>query len=84
MMSTNDDVDRTTEPPVSGIYQIRNRHTGRVYIGKSRNIHGSWPAHRAALERRLHINDGLQGDWQIYGAAGGRGPAGACASRSRT
>jgi hypothetical protein len=54
--------------PVSGIYQIRNRHTGRVYIGKSKNIHDRWLAHRSALERGLHINSDLQGDWEIYGA----------------
>jgi hypothetical protein len=49
---------------VSGIYQIRNRHTGRVYIGKSQNIFNRWLAHRSALNRGLHFNDELQGDWK--------------------
>ena len=53
---------------ISGIYQIRNIHTGRTYIGKSRNIHDRWLAHRHALDRGVHVNDDLQGDWEIYGA----------------
>ncbi len=52
---------------LSGIYQIRNLHTGRVYIGKSRDIPGRWLAHRNALDRGLHVNDALQGDWEVYG-----------------
>jgi len=52
---------------VSGIYQIRNRHTGRVYIGKSRDIPSRWLAHRNALDRGVHVNEDLQGDWEVYG-----------------
>jgi group I intron endonuclease len=51
----------------SGIYQIRNRHNGRVYIGKSRDIPSRWLAHCNALDRGFHVNDALQGDWEVYG-----------------
>lgn len=61
------ETDEGSAAPVSGIYQIRNRHTGCVYIGKSKNIHMRWLAHRFALDRGLHFNDKLQGDWEIYG-----------------
>jgi GIY-YIG catalytic domain-containing protein len=61
-------MDSNSDTPVSGIYQIRNWHTGRVYIGKSADIRGRWLAHRAALDRGLHVNSGLQSDWEVYGA----------------
>ena len=62
------DDNSNTGGGISGIYQIRNIHTGRLYIGKSKNIHGRWLAHRYALDRGIHVNDDLQGDWEIYGS----------------
>jgi hypothetical protein len=50
-----------------GIYEIRNTITGRVYIGKSKHIQGRWNQHRDALNRGVHINDPLQGDWEALG-----------------
>jgi hypothetical protein len=61
-------VDEASEARVSGIYHIRNSRTGRIYIGKSRNVYGRWVAHRYALDRGIHINDDLQGDWEIFGS----------------
>jgi hypothetical protein len=59
--------ERLTGQPVSGICQIRDRYTGCVYIGKSRDIASRWLAHRSALDRGLHVNEDLQGDWEVYG-----------------
>lgn len=67
MEPTANEPEGLSGQPVSGIYQIRNRHTGRVYIGKSRDIASRWLAHRDALDRGLHVNEHLQGDWEIYG-----------------
>lgn len=44
----------------SGIYQIRNMHTGRVYIGSSKNILKRFREHLGALRRGVHINPYLQ------------------------
>jgi GIY-YIG catalytic domain len=55
------------KPRISGIYQIQNSHTGRVYIGQSRNIEARWNSHRDTLRKGKHINDALQADWEAYG-----------------
>jgi DNA-binding PadR family transcriptional regulator len=54
-------------PYVSGVYQIRNVHSGRVYIGRSRTIHTRWLSHLDALTKGVHSNENLQSDWETYG-----------------
>lgn len=57
----------TSRSTVSGIYRIRNVRTGRVYIGRSRDIRTRWFSHKDALNRGSHVNENLQSDWVAYG-----------------
>lgn len=41
---------------------------GRVYVGKSKNVAMRSDSHRDALERGIHINSELHGEWETYGA----------------
>lgn len=52
---------------VSGIYEIRNVHTGRIYIGRAVDIHRRWLKHQRMLIRGEHVNVDLQRDWNKYG-----------------
>lgn len=52
-----------------GVYAIRNRENGRIYVGGSMDVHGAM--HRAQFELRLrsHRNTGLMRDWIAHGPA---------------
>ncbi len=50
-----------------GIYQIRNKKTGTVYIGSSVHITRRWKQHRESLDRGIHSNSMLQQDWECFG-----------------
>ena len=50
---------------VSGIYQILNRRTGRMYIGKSVNVYGRWRTHLTQLESFRHDSTKLQMAWYL-------------------
>src|SRR5215475_11966737 len=52
----------------SGIYQIRCRRNGKVYVGSSIDIEVRWKTHRRELTKRTHCNRYLQGAWIRYGA----------------
>ncbi len=52
---------------VCGIYQIRNIHTRRVYIGKSVDIYRRWVDHRRQLNSGTHGSAELQRDWAKFG-----------------
>lgn len=52
---------------VSGIYVIRNKQNGKVYIGSSKNIRSRVNSHYSALKRGAHCNRHLQGAWDEYG-----------------
>lgn len=54
-----------TEKP--GIYCIRHRESGRVYVGSTGNISKRWSAHRKALRLGRHRNQHLQRAWAKYG-----------------
>ena len=53
---------------ISGIYEIRNTETGKVYIGQSKNIMIRWRDHIARLKKQKHDNQYLQNAWNKYGA----------------
>lgn len=50
-----------------GIYKIENLITGKIYIGKSKNIKSRLNQHKQALNKNNHINMILQNDWNEYG-----------------
>ena len=45
---------------IQGIYKIENKNTGKVYIGKSKDIYKRWKEHRAMLEKGIHHSVKLQ------------------------
>ena len=51
-----------------GIYGIRNRTTGRVYIGSSGDIERRWKQHRSLLQRCAHPTSRLQAAWLAHSA----------------
>jgi group I intron endonuclease len=53
----------------AGVYRIRNRITGEVYIGSTVSLYTRIRAHVWALERGTHINRRLRAAWQEYGRA---------------
>lgn len=53
---------------LSGVYCIRNRMTGKVYVGStSRPIPKRWGAHISELNRKVHYSKSLQSDWDTCG-----------------
>jgi|SRR6185295_9627991 len=51
----------------SGIYGIRNRTTGHVYIGSSADLERRWKQHRSLLNRGVHPTPRLQAAWLAHG-----------------
>lgn len=56
-----------TRLPGGGIYVIRNRLNGWVYVGATYFLQSRWQAHLGALRRLRHANAALQRDWLFYG-----------------
>lgn len=54
---------------VSGIYAIRHRRTGKIYIGSSVNVEQRVAYHRSKLRHGIHDNTHLQRAWSLYGEA---------------
>lgn len=50
-----------------GIYKIRNKITGKVYIGKSVDIFKRWSDHEKSLLKGKHINKYMQKDFNDTG-----------------
>lgn len=50
-----------------GIYKIRNKVTGKVYIGKSTDIEERWNEHRRLLRNNNHHSIKLQKAYNKYG-----------------
>lgn len=50
-----------------GIYKIENLITGRIYIGKSKNISKRFKQHQQSLKGGYHKNKELQNDYNLYG-----------------
>lgn len=53
----------------TGIYQIRNIVTGRVYVGSAVNFARRFALHRCNLRAGKHRNTKLQNAWNKYGEA---------------
>lgn len=52
----------------SGVYLIRNRCSGRVYVGSSDSIERRFSQHRRQLRRGIHPKPLLQEDWDRDGS----------------
>ena len=52
---------------VIGIYMIRNKTTGKIYIGQSVNIYSRFKSHKNYLRAGKHHNEYLQNSWNKYG-----------------
>ena len=51
-----------------GIYMIRNKVDGKMYIGQATDIEGArWKIHRNELRGNRHYNEHLQRSWNKYG-----------------
>lgn len=60
---------KQTQQPTraSGIYQIRCKANGKIYIGSAVHIPARWHQHRHTLRQGKHRNRHLQGSWNKYG-----------------
>ena len=52
-----------------GVFQIRNRNTGKVFVDSSTNIPGKINRHKFSLNAGLHPSKELQIDWNEVGEA---------------
>lgn len=52
---------------VSGIYSIRNKKNGKLYIGSAVNISSRWTKHLSGLRLGKHENCRLQNSWVKHG-----------------
>lgn len=50
-----------------GIYIIRNKVNGKVYVGSSFDIYARFKRHVTALRKNIHANTHLQRAWLEYG-----------------
>ncbi len=50
-----------------GVYAIRNKTNGKVYVGSSKKIEYRFTTHRRELRRGVHSNSHLQNAWLRYG-----------------
>ena len=55
------------ELSTSGIYSIRARATGKVYVGSATRIYRRWQAHQDQLDKGKHANQQLQALYNEYG-----------------
>ena len=51
-----------------GVFQIRNKTNGRVYIGSSMNLDKAWNSEKFKLEAGIHSRRELQEDYRKSGA----------------
>ena len=52
-----------------GIYMIKNKINGKVYIGQTKDISQRWSSHKCELNSNRHVNRHLQASWNKYGAS---------------
>lgn len=52
---------------VMGVFQIRNKVNGKVFIDNSTNIMSKWNRHQAELKFGNHRNKELQKEWNDFG-----------------
>src|SRR5579864_2038394 len=56
-------------PRSSGIYRIRCKRNGKIYVGSAADLRARWKQHVTALRAGRHINPHLQSAWRWYGDA---------------
>ena len=54
---------------MTGVYCIRNRSDGKLYVGSTVSFEKRWAAHKRRLRAGRHINKHLQAAWDKYGGA---------------
>ncbi len=55
-------------PRTMGVFQIKNKANGKVFIGSSVNMPAIMNRHRAELKFGSHRNSVLMQEWREYGA----------------
>jgi hypothetical protein len=58
---------RSTLPKTQGVYLMANINTGRVYVGRSKNMHHRAGAHLSALRSNVPENLRMLADYQQHG-----------------
>jgi len=53
-----------------GVYQIRNKRNGKLFIGSAKNLQGKLNSHKFQLENNLHLNLEMQKDFNEIGVEG--------------
>lgn len=54
-------------PPLAGIYRIKNLQTGKQLLNSAQNPQGALERHRFELKFKQSRNPSLQQDWNHYG-----------------
>ena len=52
---------------MQGIYKIKNKITGKVYVGSSKDVFARWKQHKSDLKCGRHHSRLLQESWRKYG-----------------
>ena len=52
---------------VSGVYEIKNTVTNKIYIGSSKDVRERWNEHKRELNKNKHHSIHLQRAWDKYG-----------------
>ena len=58
---------RSKTPKIIGIYHIRNKINGKIYIGQSKDMKSRWGKHLSELRLNRHDNPHLQSSYNMYG-----------------
>ena len=53
-----------------GVYQIKNKQNGKIFIGCTKNLPGKINSHKFQLKNGLHINKEMQKDFNEIGEEG--------------
>ena len=53
-----------------GVYQIKNKRNGKLFIGSAKNLPGKLNSHKFQLKNNLHINIEMQKDFNKIGGEG--------------
>ncbi|NVO01807.1 MAG: GIY-YIG nuclease family protein [Bacteroidetes bacterium] len=51
-----------------GIFQIRNKVNGKIFVGSTTDLKAIWFAQKLQLDVGIHQNAELQQDWKQFGA----------------
>ena len=70
LMGLLNEEKQTNNTNISGVYSIRCKKNGRIYIGESKNIEARWCQHKLDLRYQRHCNKLLQQDYNKYGYDG--------------